>query len=105
MKVRMIDANALMRRLSISDNGDAYPEYDCDGFPVQMPIADFKRMVREAPAIAVDNIDIVHCQDCMYRTFTKDKYPTMICGIHSKAMHRVDVFDDYYCSWGVRRGI
>ena len=102
MKVRMIDANALMRRLSISDDGDAYPECDCDGFPVQIPIADFKRMVREAPAIAVGNIDIVHCQDCMYRTFTKINTNDDLRNSF-KAMHRVDVFDDYYCSWGVRQ--
>ena len=48
---RAIDANALFKQFLLNVNGERIPEVDCDNFPVTVPIATIKQMIRKAPTI------------------------------------------------------
>ena len=53
--MRPIDADALMRKLTVSPCGTRYREYDCDNFPTTLTLAEVKKMVRNEPTVAKDN--------------------------------------------------
>ena len=53
--MRLIDADALMRKLTVSPCGTRYREYDCDNFPTTLTLAEVKKMVRNEPTVAKDN--------------------------------------------------
>jgi hypothetical protein len=53
----LISRSALLKCLSINDEGRRIPEYDCDNFAVTIPIKDFKNMIRRQPtAYDVDKV-------------------------------------------------
>ncbi len=70
--MRLIDADALMRKLTVSPCGTRYREYDCDNFPTTLTLAEVKKMVRNEPTVAKDNN--VLCK------------PSDICGCGGKAI-------------------
>ena len=53
--MRLIDADALMRKLTVSPCGTRYREYNCDNFPATLTLIEVKKMVRNEPTVAKDN--------------------------------------------------
>ena len=49
--IRLIDANALMQKLTINCDGERIPEVDCDNFPRTINIREVKDLIRNCPTI------------------------------------------------------
>ena len=50
--MRLIDADALLKRYTVNKDGQRIPEIDCDNFPVMVSIADVKKQIRNALTVA-----------------------------------------------------
>ena len=64
-----ISRSELLRKLTVSEDGKRYPMVDCDNFPVQYPICDLIKVIREQSAAPVESV--VHCSECKFWEYEK----------------------------------
>ena len=89
--MRLIDADALMRKLTISPCGTRYREYDCDNFPATLTLIEVKKMVRNEPTVAKDNNVPIKQPDLEW-VKTADRLPTKAdAGVDEEI---VTIYDD-----------
>ena len=82
MKMRLIDADALIDELGISDEDII-----------------FEGMLEDAPTI--DAVPVVRCKDCVYRVIVRNPLMGMMDCYGCKVMCYNE--DDWYCSFGERK--
>lgn len=97
--MRLIDADALYRQFSLTDDGQRIPEKDCDNFPVQIDLAYIKQAIRHASIIDAvplvrgkwkqdynheflgedwDEIPYIDCSQCKHREWHYDTENTNV---------------------------
>ena len=84
--MRLIDADALYKKLAFNSNGERIPDVDCDNFPITVNIASIKRMILNAPTIDAEPVTRGKWEDKYHALNYKEMkitgtYPTCnLCG-------------------------
>lgn len=86
---RLIDANVVLAKQFTTGLSDASGNYY--GYADVVFVDD----IENAPT--VDAVEVVRCKDCK-------KQDTYLCPLYHCVRPRIDARDDYFCSYGERRG-
>lgn len=90
--MRLIDADALQRRICGAKCGCEYEDCGCEGD------CGYDHFIFHAPTI--DAVPVVRCKDCIGKTcWYKNDYDCTICGLSGMYVKG----DTDFCSYGERR--
>lgn len=66
--MRLIDADALLKKFCVNSEGRRIPEVDCDNHEITVSIKDIKRIIREQPTAYDPEAVVAELEDKFERT-------------------------------------
>lgn len=84
---------------TFAKDGTRYHLTDCDNFPIQVPLRDVQKILRNVPA--EDVIKITRCKDCKYWKMIYQHYGECLCrNIPVEIGESFFPAHDFYCAYG-----
>ena len=72
--MRLIDADALLKKFCVNSEGRRIPEVDCDNHEITVSIKDIKKFIREQPtAYDVKKVAAIVREDCYSMGFDESQ--------------------------------